>query len=89
MNFDEVFLLQGSLHHRFVRLMWHVKSVLEKHMFVSLGFVVTSKCPGMRVQFWEGGRLVDLDVLQCDRNAPMVKTHLSTIAEFLGGCIKK
>ena len=47
----------------------------------SLGFDVTSKSRGFR--FWERGRLVDLNMLQHDCDAPVVKSQLSKIAQFL------
>ena len=64
--------------------MWHVKSVLVKSNFVSFGFKVTSKSRRMSVRFWEAGRLFDLEMLQCGRDAPVIKCQLSMIPHFLG-----
>ena len=69
-------LFKGILHHWFVRLMWHVKSVLVKSNVVSLGFDMTSKSLGMSVRFWEGGRFVDLEMLQRDRDDPVGRSQL-------------
>ena len=62
--------------------MWHVKSVLVKLKAVSLGFDVTSRNRGMSVRFWEKGRLLDLEMLQCERDAPVVKRQMSMITHF-------
>ena len=60
-----------------------MKSVLLKSTVVSLVFNVRSKNCGIIVRFSEGGRLVDLEMMQGDRDAPVVKSQL-LIAQFLG-----
>ena len=62
--------------------MWPVKSVPLKSKIVFLGFDRTSKSCGRSVRFWEGGRFVDLNMLRYHRDAPVVQSQLSMIAQF-------
>ena len=62
-----------------------MKVVLVKSKCASVGFNdVRSKCQKKNVRFWEGIRLLFSGISHCDRDAPVVKGHLSTIAHFLG-----
>ena len=63
-------LFQGIRHQCSIRLMWHVKSVLVKSKFVSVAFSVTSKYLRMSLRFWDGGCLLELDMLLYDRETP-------------------
>ena len=63
--------------------MGHSKDVLQKSKFLSVRFNVTAKCRKMSLRLWEGGRLLDLDVLQYNRDALAVESQLVLMAQFL------
>ena len=50
---------------------------------MSVGFRVTPMGRVMSVRLWEGGQLLDLDLLRSDRDAPFVKCRLSNFPQFL------
>ena len=75
---------QGSFRQSFVRLMVHVRSVLAKSRYESIGFSAAMKCPKISVRMREGGRLLDLAMLHRGRYARVVRSQLFMIAVFLG-----
>ena len=64
--------------------MGHLKDVLRNSKCFSIGFSVASKGRKKRVRFREGRRLLDLDVLVCDRGALFVKSQVTIMTQFLG-----
>ena len=83
-RYEVVFIISGSSSSLFCATHVACEVCSVKLKLVLLGLDVTSKCRGMSVRFWERGRLLDLDVLQCDRDAPVVRSQMSMVAHFLG-----
>ena len=63
--------------------MEHLDNVLRNSHVLS-AWIVTAKCRKKRERLWEGGRSLDLDLLQCDSDAPIVKSQLAMMAQVLG-----
>ena len=64
--------------------MGHLKDVLPKSNFLSVRFRPSAGCREMKVRMWEGGRLLDLIVLQWDQTSPIVKSQLAMMTQFSG-----
>ena len=68
--------------------MLHVRSVLVKSKYESIGFSMTPKFRKMSLRMWEGGRLLDLAMLRRDQDALVVASQLSGNA-VCGCCAAK
>ena len=64
--------------------MEHSKVFLFKYEILSVGLSATLSCRRISIWIWELGRLLGLNLLHRDGDAPVLKNELSMIAQILG-----
>ena len=75
-------LLQALLHHCFDVLMDHVNEVSEGSNLYSVEFQTNSKSKTMSISFWEGGRLVDIELGSILWEIPVGKGEMNLISQL-------
>ena len=63
--------------------MCHLRKVLSRSKFMSVEFRTEKKTRGMRVRLREGSQLVDVCIMRCGRDMPLIKSQLGMISNVL------